>query len=505
MKPRGIPGSRRTVLLLCGLTLGWMMPALPIAVTLSRAAEAPAIPAWQRAVGSGTIVSRRVPVLGPNAAGEMNGARLLSAPVGSPSTAWALCANAAGRVFQDISFADSRTGFVAGELGVVYRTTDGGAHWQQAMNLGYPYYWYGVEALNLDSVVVAGFQIQSGEGIVRWSEDGGVTWGPILAVHPDAWLDKIRFADSERGIATTMAGGQIVRTTGGGRTAPDWSRVIADSTGGWFAGNFTFEKDLPVMAAGAHLCRSSDGGASWSAQTGADPVFDGAVEFVNPSLGFTGGGNIAPGVQGWVHRTTDGGNTWTDRLLVTPYPVRAVRFATPMRGWAAGGDIDSNAGGIWGTTDGGNTWTREIDTAAEMRSLSLVRVGSDSVDVWGCGYTAAFQGRIYHCRVYLPAPAAVRERTDQSAVSPVRTFPNPFSPSTSLSFFMARPESVLVEIFDPAGRVIRRIEPGLVGSGTHEILWDGRDEAGRRLASGVFFYRFRAGDEVKGGTLVLVR
>jgi flagellar hook assembly protein FlgD len=87
----------------------------------------------------------------------------------------------------------------------------------------------------------------------------------------------------------------------------------------------------------------------------------------------------------------------------------------------------------------------------------------------------------------------------------VRSFPNPFSPATTLSFSIARPESVLVEIYDPAGRLVRLLRPGLLGAGGHGIPWDGRDELGQRLPSGVFFYRLRTAGEVHGGTLVLVR
>lgn len=464
---------------------------------------------WQRVLELRDHVVLRAPVLGPGAAETV-----ASAEQAEPSPEplpladrgdWVLQHTQANAVFQDIAFADDNNGFVAGELGIVYRTTDSGDHWQQVMNLGFPYYWYGVEALSAQDVVVSGFQNQTGEGVIRWSHDGGLTWGPVLSVHPSAWLNRIRFGDPEHGVATTIAGGQVVYTSNGGLTAPDWNQTTADPTGGWFAGNFTFLPSLRVFITGISFCRSTDGGAGWEALPSADPVFDGAAEFLDAQRGFTGGGMISPNVQGWVHRTTDGGDNWSARLTVTPYPVRTIRFASEARGWAAGGNIYSSVGGIHGSTDGGTTWSLELDTGAEMRGLALFRFHPDSVDVWCCGYTQGFQGRIYKRRIYAPGSPAEVVRLDSPVTGGVRSFPNPFSPATTLSLDIARPESVLVEIFDPAGRIIRRLRPGLLGTGTHQIRWDGRDEHGERLPSGIFFYRLLAGRTAFGGTLVLVR
>ena len=61
-------------------------------------------------------------------------------------------------------------GYAAAELGQVWKTTDGGEHWNRIMNLGFPYYWYGVYALDADNVVISGFDNQKALGIVRWSQ-----------------------------------------------------------------------------------------------------------------------------------------------------------------------------------------------------------------------------------------------------------------------------------------------------------------------------------------------
>jgi len=71
-------------------------------------------------------------------------------------------------------------------------------------------------------------------------------------------------------------------------------------------------------------------------------------------------------------------------------------------------------------------------------------------------------------------------------------YPNPFNPATTFSFelrFAGKAELVVV---DARGRLVRTLVQGVQDAGTHEVVWDGRDERGRQAASGVYYYRLRA-------------
>ena len=87
---------------------------------------------------------------------------------------WVLKFTAGNKVFKDISFVNTQVGYIVTELGAVYKSTNGGDNWVSVMNLGFPYYWYGVHALSVDTVVIAGFnnQGQITTGVVRWSFNG---------------------------------------------------------------------------------------------------------------------------------------------------------------------------------------------------------------------------------------------------------------------------------------------------------------------------------------------
>jgi hypothetical protein len=84
---------------------------------------------------------------------------------------------------------------------------------------------------------------------------------------------------------------------------------------------------------------------------------------------------------------------------------------------------------------------------------------------------------------------------DVVALIPERAFldpnaPNPFNPSTRLSFGVDRRGPVSLRIFDARGRLVRTlVQEALLDAGYHQRLWDGRDERGRRVASGVYHAR----------------
>jgi flagellar hook assembly protein FlgD len=84
-------------------------------------------------------------------------------------------------------------------------------------------------------------------------------------------------------------------------------------------------------------------------------------------------------------------------------------------------------------------------------------------------------------------------------------YPNPFNPKTTLPFSLAAPGHVRLAIFDVAGRLQRTLVDAQLPAGEHWVNWDGRDEAGSELASGVYFSRFEAGATSEVRKLLLLR
>ncbi|MFH1865926.1 MAG: FlgD immunoglobulin-like domain containing protein [Candidatus Eisenbacteria bacterium] len=74
-----------------------------------------------------------------------------------------------------------------------------------------------------------------------------------------------------------------------------------------------------------------------------------------------------------------------------------------------------------------------------------------------------------------------------------QNFPNPFNPVTTLRFSLAEKGRVSVTVYDVDGRRVRVLVDEEREAGPHGLTWDGKNDAGQGLASGVYFVRYRAG------------
>jgi hypothetical protein len=358
-------------------------------------------------VGSGVIarhVAGRTPVQGRNVELAANRAAEVTTPtasfaVSTTANPWKLQATLPGAVIHDISFPTSTVGYAAAELGQVWKTTNGGATWTEIMNVGFPYYWFGVTALSSQDVVISGFNDQSSQGIIRWSHDGGATWTQDIVLTTTGWSYRVRFANANDGLVmdglSTTNPNAAHYTVDGGATATDWTSVVPDPKGGWFGNQFSLLSNNHARASGITYCSSPSGGSAWSCGKSVDSVFDGPVFFADDSFGWVGGGEISPSVAGWVHRTADGGKTWSKRTLQSPFPIRELRFITRDIGWAAGGNIYSKIGGIYFSRDKGRTWSLDLNTNGHEMDACDSRVVLTGYQIWCAGYDSALNGAVY--------------------------------------------------------------------------------------------------------------
>ena len=86
-----------------------------------------------------------------------------------------------------------------------------------------------------------------------------------------------------------------------------------------------------------------------------------------------------------------------------------------------------------------------------------------------------------------------------------QNYPNPFNPTTTIAFSIAQQSQVSLTIYDVTGRVVRRLVNDARSAGVYRILWDGRNDDGRGIGSGVYFYRLKAGQFVETKKMVLIR
>ena len=87
----------------------------------------------------------------------------------------------------------------------------------------------------------------------------------------------------------------------------------------------------------------------------------------------------------------------------------------------------------------------------------------------------------------------------------LNNFPNPFNPNTVIRFGLPQDQHISLKIYSIIGEEVGTLADGYVEKGYHELAWDGKNNAGKNVASGLYFYVLRAGDQMLVKKMMLVR
>jgi len=101
--------------------------------------------------------------------------------------------------------------------------------------------------------------------------------------------------------------------------------------------------------------------------------------------------------------------------------------------------------------------------------------------------------------------APVRVRTAPLALELEQNIPNPFNPSTSISFVLADPGHVRLAVYDLRGALVVVLVDEDTGSGRRSVVWNGRTRDGSRAATGAYFYRLDTPAGVRTRKMLLLK
>ena len=142
-------------------------------------------------------------------------------------------------------------------------------------------------------------------------------------------------------------------------------------------------------------------------------------------------------------------------------------------------------------TDAADLFTLRFRVAGGMTDSGEITISGEIVDTFGEPYGASWQSGW----VVLASPNAVDP--DNGLVP--RSFylsanyPNPFNPETNIAFGLPQASYVTLCVYNIVGQRVNCIASGEYAAGDHEAVWNGRDENGNPVGSGVYFYRLDAG------------
>jgi flagellar hook assembly protein FlgD len=88
-----------------------------------------------------------------------------------------------------------------------------------------------------------------------------------------------------------------------------------------------------------------------------------------------------------------------------------------------------------------------------------------------------------------------------------QNYPNPFNPSTTIAYDIPEGDNVQVQlnVYNMRGQLVRTLVNESKSEGSYQIQWDGSDNYGRRVSSGVYFYRIKAGEFSKTRKMVILK
>ncbi len=86
-----------------------------------------------------------------------------------------------------------------------------------------------------------------------------------------------------------------------------------------------------------------------------------------------------------------------------------------------------------------------------------------------------------------------------------QNYPNPFNPTTVISYQLSKASNIELTIYNQLGQEVRTLVSGRQSAATHHVQWDGRDNVGKQVVSGVYLYRLRADEFVQARKMVVLR
>ncbi len=429
--------------------------------------------------------------------------------------------------FTKIAFLDSTFGIASGSRGILLQTTDVGLTWTRIDSL----YDGWVNKIQFVSSNI-GWIISSGK--LFKSINGGVDWNLQLSIDSNYGVKDICMIDSLLGWATTIS--KLLKTTNGGSTWTEQPQVVKNNDFGdmhiiFYNSQvgvlFEVRERIPQSQFSVYNYVTTNGGATWGEYKLNKEFISSFTKtiFTESSNGyFLAQGDLwqtkdtaktwsiiyqqTPGAQGysfdfidslrgWMHfwagnigKTTDGGKTW--KLSPIPYmnQVLDIKFVDKNHGIAIGYE-----GSIFATSDGGETWFNEQSyTNLPYTTISMIMSGT-AAEYWiaGDGWN------ILHKKVIL-----VNVKSEETGIaqsfSLSQNFPNPFNPTTTISYQLPANNFTTLKVYDVLGREAAVLVNEMKNAGIYSMQWNAS-----QFASGVYFAKMTAGSFSSTKKLLLMK
>jgi hypothetical protein len=224
----------------------------------------------------------------------------------------------------------------------------------------------------------------------------------------------------------------------------------------------------------------------------------------------------------YIIKSTDGGATWGSVVQVNDDTSGRHQFFTWMT-------VDPSTGYIYlvfydrRSTTGDNTHVYVAQSEDGGATFTNYRVSETSFlpydEVFFGDYTniAAMNGRVHPIWMRMDdgslsiwtteivVPTGIADGRPVIGIELAQNFPNPFNPATTIAFELREPANVNLSIFDVGGRLVKTLVDGPMTAGLKQSSWNGTNDTGNPVSSGVYFYKLTAGERFLTKKMVLLK
>ena len=122
----------------------------------------------------------------------------------------------------------------------------------------------------------------------------------------------------------------------------------------------------------------------------------------------------------------------------------------------------------------------------------------------GYVYASDMNGKLTVLKLQITTGIGDQPDVLPSQIELAQNFPNPFNPATQIQIRLPEMQEISLKIYDLQGRLVTSLSDGIYPAGSHSFIWNGRNNYGESVASGVYVYTLQAGNAVFSKKMVLV-
>ena len=156
-----------------------------------------------------------------------------------------------------------------------------------------------------------------------------------------------------------------------------------------------------------------------------------------------------------------------------------------------------------------NQYALSLSSLKDVHRNYTFKVNIQIIDVKPLENVYASLGHIYdftNLKSEIESPLLEPIAEDESVyVLSLSNYPNPFNPVTIINFTLPQAAAVELTVYDIQGKVVRQLINSFTESGKHTVNWDGRNDIGINVASGVYVYQLKAGSTILHKKILLIR